>query len=123
MNRFSNTILSALPILCLAGCNLEEKAGSDPVFTCDASATVAEMCIEEPASLSTQEASKSTCLSVKGSWSDSRRCPSNYKKKCSDGDKVNYYFAKSDGGKSCGELVSLLGDPFAILEPTVRPVR
>src|SRR4051812_33356786 len=62
VKHFSVSILIAAPFLGLNGCDLLNKSGSDPVFTCDASGTVAEMCIEEPASLSTQETSKATCL-------------------------------------------------------------
>lgn len=97
-------------------CNLQEDS-SDPGFTCDASGTVAEICIQEPASLLTQEASKSTCISAKGSWSDTKSCPSGQTKKCRDGFKTNYYYAKSDGSKSCSELVSLFDDPFVGFTP------
>jgi hypothetical protein len=113
VKHMSIRILLAVPVLFLAACNLEDGGSSDPVFTCDASATVAEMCIQEPASLLTQEASKSTCLSAKGSWSDTKTCPSGSTKKCADGSKTNYYYAKSDGSKSCSELVGLLDDNYA----------
>ena len=123
MKRFSMRILIAIPILGLGGCILTDKGSGDPVFTCDASATVAELCIEEPASLSTQETSKATCLSAKGSWSNSKTCPTGYANKCGDGDKTNFYYAKSDGSKTCTELVSLLNDPFAGLFPDLKTSR
>lgn|GEM_PF-6092159 len=123
MKRFSIPFLSAVPILLLGGCNLADKGNGDPVFTCDASATVAELCIEEPASLSTQEASKATCVSAKGSWSDTKACPSSYKNKCADGNKTNFYYAKDDAGKKCTELVSLLDNSLAGLMPALRVSR
>ncbi len=75
-------------------------------FTCDASSTVAEICIQEPASPTTQAASKSTCLSTKGVWSEAGQCPSGYKKKCADGDQTNYYYGSGDQNKSCSQLVA-----------------
>lgn len=98
--------------LWLMVCNLDEGGGK-PVFTCDASCTVAGMCIQEPASLLTLEVSKSTCLSAKVSWSDTKTCTSGLAKKCADGTKTKYYLAKSDGSKFGSELVSLFEDFYA----------
>jgi hypothetical protein len=92
---------------CLAEDATEDIPNTDPVFSCDASSTFLEMCLEEPSSLDTQKASKSTCLSVKGTWSDAKHCPSGYKKKCPDGTKTNYYYGQTDGAKDCSELVKL----------------
>jgi hypothetical protein len=117
MKRILIPTLAAFSLIGFAGCNLDDVGSDEPSFTCDASSTVAEMCIQEPASLSTQEISKSTCLSAKGSWSDTKSCPSGSTKKCADGSKTNYYYAKSDGSKSCSELVSLFEDFYAGLTP------
>ncbi len=93
----------------LTGCLIQDgsngnSGGSN--FTCDATSTAAEICIQEPASLTTQAASKSTCQSTKGIWSEAGQCPSGYKQKCADGDQTNYYYGNGDQNKSCSELVA-----------------
>lgn len=89
-------------------CTLDDDSIDGPVFTCDASGTVAEFCLEEPASPTTQEASKGTCKSGNGVWSDSKRCPSSFTKKCRDGEKVQFFYAKDDASKSCDQLIGLV---------------
>lgn len=93
--------------LLFTACTLDDGS-SDPVFTCDASGTVLEYCQEEPALASTKEISKNTCNDVKGTWSETGRCPAFHTKKCKDGDKMAYYYAKDDANKSCSELIGAL---------------
>lgn len=100
--------LAALPILWSSSCTLEDSNSAGSVFTCDAHATVAELCIEEPNDPAVQKISKSTCASAGGSWSDNAVCPSGYKKKCADGNKDEFFYGKTDGDKNCSELVGLL---------------
>jgi hypothetical protein len=96
----------------LSGCNLEEGDSGAPAYTCDASDTFLDMCIEEPAVASSLSSSKETCKDVKGVWSDTKKCPSGYKKKCPDGDKFQYFYAAGDDKKACAELVSLFEDRY-----------
>ena len=72
---------------------------------------------EEAAKAENQSISKSTCQDVKGAWSETAKCPSSYKKKCKDGEKWNYYYAKDDAEKTCDQLVMDLSgadDRFAM---------
>lgn len=109
LNQFA--CLGILSAMFLAACNLADDAIDGPVYTCDASTTVAEICIEEPADMAVQEASKSTCTSAKGSWSDSKRCPSSHTKQCKDGKKMNYYYNADDAKKECSQLVQAAAPP------------
>jgi hypothetical protein len=95
-------LLLAAGAAALFSCTLDDSSG--PNFTCDATATVLEMCIQEPSSPLTQEASKSTCRDVKGTWTEDGSCPSSYKKKCKTDGKTKYYYAPSDANKTCSEL-------------------
>ncbi|MDB5048323.1 MAG: hypothetical protein JWO30_1394 [Fibrobacteres bacterium] len=104
--------IAAAPALFQVSCNTEENSQAGTVFTCDARSTVAEICIEEPNDFNNQKASKSTCTSAGGSWSDAAVCPASYKKKCKDGDKYDYYYAKDDEDKDCSALV---GSVFTLM--------
>jgi hypothetical protein len=122
LNR--NRVWALASGLLLVSCTLDDDSIDGPVFTCDASATVAEFCIEEPASPTTQEVSKSTCKSGKGEWSDTKRCPTSYTKKCRDGEKVQFFYAKDDASKSCDQLIGLILSPAPLamsLEPRTAP--
>jgi hypothetical protein len=81
-----------------------EKALDKNVFSCDAR-TVIDLCIEEPALSENRTASKSTCQSAGGTWSDSQGCPSGYKKRCADGNQFHHFYASSDVGKNCSQLI------------------
>lgn len=111
--------LIALGMFMTNGCNLADGGDSDlgdTVFTCDASKTVAEFCLEEAGGFSNQQASKTTCNSVPGStWSDAKRCPGSYEKKCKDGDKLKYFYADGDGSKECTQLVLSLAAAETLL--------
>jgi hypothetical protein len=121
--------MKALRILSLAAvggmlavaCTLDDDSIDGPVFTCDATATVAEFCLEEPASMTTQEASKGTCKSGKGEWSDSKRCPTNYTKKCRDGEKMQFFYNSDDAKKSCDQLIGMADPGEARLAMSLEP--
>jgi hypothetical protein len=100
--------LASVPVLWSSSCTTEDSNTAGTVFTCDAHASVAELCIEEPNDPTAQKISKSTCASAGGSWSDNSVCPGGYQKKCLDGNKDEFFYGKTDAGKDCSELVGIL---------------
>jgi hypothetical protein len=105
MDIMKKSVYSALAALgLLVSCNTVDNSLGDKVYTCDATSTVLEYCQEEAGTDANLEPSKSTCKDVKGAWSDTERCPTNYTKKCKEGDKISYFYAQDDANKSCAEL-------------------
>ena len=112
--------IAAAPAFMAGSCTTEDPNEAGSVYTCDARATVAELCIEEPDIVNNLKTSKSTCTSAGGTWSDATVCASGYQKKCQDGDKFEYFYAKDDAGKQCSALVSAI---FGSNGPVAASVR
>jgi hypothetical protein len=108
VKKLALLFLASVPALWTVSCTTEDGNSAGTVYACDAHATVLEMCQEEPNDPANLKISKSTCAAVKGAWSDNAVCPAGFKKKCQDGDKSQYFYAKDDAGKDCSALVGLL---------------
>lgn len=91
-------------LLLFACTPVEDDGLGDEVFSCDAR-SITGTCQEESATALTKEASKGTCQDIKGSWSDSRRCPSGYAQKCKDGKLRQYFYGNEFKDKECSQLV------------------